>query len=84
MSKFNFHQSVTEINKNGFVVHRLSQFHTDEGNFEWECEVCNEEGVNLVERGPMPLDALLKAINAIHAVALSKAPVDEDDCSDLV
>jgi len=83
MSKFNFHQSVTEINKNGFVVHRLTQMLVAKDSFEWECEICNEEGVNLVERGAMALDALANAINAMHAVMLSE-PVEDDDCSDLV
>ena len=88
MSKFNFSQSITEINKNGFTLFRLSQFivSVDKGVpvYEYECEVCNEEGVNITAKAaPLALEALANAIAAIHALELS-SPIVEDDCSDLV
>lgn len=78
MSKFNFHQAVTEINKNGFVLHRLTQHITGRDKagvpiYEWDCEVCNEEGVNLTEHGTLPLDALIASINAIRSRSRSRS-----------
>lgn len=81
-NKFNFHQSITEINRNGFVLYTLRQDTT--AGIEWSATVVNEEGTELTEYGKMPLDALGNVINAIHAIALSQPPVEEDDGSDLV
>lgn len=81
MSKFNFSQCFTEITKSGFVV-TLTQTPVSQTVFNWEAAVINEKGAEFTERDELPLVALNKVVNAIHATALHEPP--EDDCSDLV
>lgn len=81
MSKFNFHQAITEINKNGYVVTNLEQKPERDGSYMWYCSIANEKGHVLTASAPLPIPALEDAISSMHAQELS-VPV-EDDC-DLV
>lgn len=81
MSKFNFHQAITELNKNGYVLINLEQKPQRDGTYIWYCSIANEENHVLTTSGAMMLTVVNEAVASMHVKILGE-PV-EDDC-DLV